>query len=421
MLQNNNNSAVRAQSDSSPIVIWLILLSFFFYQFVARSSFPTVLTEKFMEYFQLTATGVGALTSCYYVVYTIMQIPAGIINDRYEMRWVATAVSAISALGVFIFVATSNSYTAGLGQMMIGFGSAFAFSLTLKSIVTWFPAKNVVIMTSFSISIGSLGPVIGGPALSRIVKSFDWRSVLEVFALVGLVIAVLAWMKVRSRKLPASEKSAEISLLESLKIITTSPQLWVLSLFTMMIYSPLSALGDLWGISFIKKAYGVDATTAAFMNNMLYVGFIVGTPSFAALATFWNSYKKPMLLAIISATALFCLILSVEVPVNVAFVIFLFLGFSCGAVLAFPLALEIFPPAIGATVTGFVNMICMMGGVILMSLIGWILDLSWDGAIENDLKVYSLADYRCALSAVLVFLVVGIALALFIRDKSQKN
>jgi MFS family permease len=322
---------------------------------------------------------------------------------------------------VLLFVATSNCYVAGVGQMMVGFGSAFAFSLALKSIVTWFPAKSVALMTSCTISIGSLGPVIGGPALSMLVKSFDWTSVLEVFSLVGLLIAFLAWMKVRGKKLPPVGKSGGISLFDSLKMIVMSSQLWVLSIFTMMIYSPLSALGDLWGISFIKKVYGVDATTAAFMNNMLYVGFIIGTPSFAALAKAWGSYKKPMLSAIISATVLFGIITFANVPVNVAFILFLLLGFCCGAVLAFPLALEIFPAAIGATVTGFVNMACMMSGVILMWLIGWILDLSWNGAMENGLKVYSMTDYRCALSSVLVFLVIGIGFALFIRDKSHKK
>ncbi len=137
------------RSSCLALVIWSTLAAFYFYQFIARSSFITVLTNEFMQYFNIDTAGIGFLGSCYYWIYTLMQIPAGIIVDKYSSKLVATSATLTCSLGLFILVLTSNSYVAGFGEMLMGFGSAFAFVLIVKAIVTWFPTDKVAIMTSF--------------------------------------------------------------------------------------------------------------------------------------------------------------------------------------------------------------------------------------------------------------------------------
>ncbi|MDR3187053.1 MAG: MFS transporter [Holosporaceae bacterium] len=415
MVNNSKKSGV------SPALIWSVLSLFFFYQFVARSSFPTVLMEQFMRYFQLDATGIGALTSCYYFVYTLMQVPAGIVVDRFGVRTVATIASALCAVGIFVFVSTSNCYIAGVGQMLIGFGASFAFVQTLKSVATWFPVEKTTMMSSITISIGCLGPVIGGPAVSQIVQKFEWKGLLEGFALVGLLISALIWMIVRDKKTSAGQKRGD-SIFDSLKMVVTSRQAWVLALFTMALYAPLSALGDLWGVSFIKKAYNVDSGVAVFANNMLYVGLVIGSPTSAYLATLLDSYKKPMvgavtLCAILMGIVIFC----TGMPVEAIFALFFGLGFCCGAILTYPLAMRIFPESAGGTATSFLNAMSMVSGVILMPLVGYLINLSWDGTMADGVKFYSLSDYQCGITAVLVFLIAGAILSLMMEDRSPRG
>jgi MFS family permease len=375
-----------------------------------------------MKYFSLDAAGVGALASCYYFVYTFMQVPAGVISDKYSMKLIATIAVTCCAVGAFVFVSTSNSYIAGFGQMLIGFGSSFAFILTLKCITDWFPQNKIAMMTSCTMSVGCLGPVVGGPAVSCIVREFEWTHVIKVFSVFGLLVAVLVWFTIRDKRKTQNSKQEHISLIDSLKMIVTSSQAWILALFTMMLYAPLSALGDLWGISFIKKAYGVDSTIAAFANNMLYVGVVFGSPFFAYLATRLNSYKKPMIGAATTATvALFFVIFCTGMPVEGIFVLFGIIGFACGAMLTYPLAIMIFPGSISATVSGFINMMSMLSGVILMPLIGYIINLSWDGTTENGVNVYSVIDYKYGLTTVLLFLIAGIITSLMIKDRSPNG
>ncbi|MDR0632329.1 MAG: MFS transporter [Holosporaceae bacterium] len=406
-------------------MMWSIVVVLFVYQFIARSSFPTVLTEQLMQHFSIDTAGMGVLASCYYWVYMFMQVPAGVVIDKISARIVAVVCAATCASGVYIFISTQNCYVAGIGWMILGFGSSFAFLLNLKIIANWFSADQIPIKTSHTIAVGCAGPVVGGPLVSYLVRDRSWVSVMEVFAIFGFFLTILVWVVIRDKEKSsdAVDNQEDVSITRSLKMIVTSRQIWILSLSTMMLYAPLSALGDLWGVLFMKKAYGVDSVVASLANNMLYVGMVIGAPVFAHLAVSMGSYKKPMVAGMVLATlsmgtiVLFCSQLSIEV----VFFLFFLTGFSEGAMLAYPLALMMFPRSIGGTVSGFVNMISMLSGVILMPLIGWIVNWSWDGTIENGTKVYSVNDFRLGLLAVLIFLIIGVLLSLLIEDRSPKE
>ena len=401
-------------------VIWLTLASFYFYQFIARSSFITVLTNEFMQYFNIDTTGIGFLGSCYYWIYTLMQIPAGIIVDKYSTKLVAILATLACSVGLFALVCTSDIHVAALGEMLMGFGSAFAFVLVVKAIVTWFPADKVAIMTSCSMSVGTLGPVLGGPGVASIVESYNWIDVIRVYCLLGVGLATLMWFIVKDKEKENDEEHSETHVFEALKLILSSNQAWVLGLITMAIYAPLSALGDLWGNTFIKVAYGLDSKTAALANNMLYLGVVIGSPLFAYSATLLKSFKKPMMIGATGAfVSLFAVVyLSDCLNTYGLFVLYFLMGFSCGSMLAYPLALAIFPKSIGATVTGFVNMMSMVSGIILMPTVGFIVKYFWDGTLENGIQIYKISDFKWGLFPVLAFLGFGIILSFFIKDRS---
>lgn len=401
--------------------IWATLVSFYFYQFIARSSFITVLTDEFMQYFNIDSKGLGVLGSCYYWVYTLMQIPAGIIVDRFKMKTVAIISTLICSLGLFILIATQNNVIAGFGEMLIGFGSSFAFILVVKSITQWFPASQLAIMTSISMALGCLGPVIGGPIVAKIVNSFYWVDVIKVFCLVGIGIALLMWFIVKENdelKETQKEEEPSESMFEVLKEILSSSQAWVLALMTMAIYAPLSALGDLWGVSFIKVAYNLDSQEATVANNMLYLGVVIGSPIIAYIANKIRSYKIPMVFGV--AGAFVCLSIIVYLPAYVnaimLFALMFLTGFSCGSMLAYPLAIALFKKSYGATVTGFVNMMSMVSGIILLPTVGGIIHWSANGSSD-----YTLRDFQYGLTSVLVFLLFGTLLSYFIKDRTPEE
>jgi len=406
------------------VVIWSVLVAFYFYQFIGRSSFITVLTHEWMTHFHTDAIGIGILGSCYYWVYTIMQIPAGIIVDRMSLKNVATLATLICTAGLYALVATDNFGIAAFGEMLLGFGSSFAFILAMKAITEWFPKHKIAIMSSYTMSVGCLGPVLGGPAVAYIVRHFQWQDVIKTYCWFGIVLAVIVWNVVQDKKQSKANNNREVlSLLQALKLIVSSGQAWILALFTMALYAPLSSLGDLWGVSFIKVAYGLNAEMSALVNNMLYLGVVIGSPLIAHVATLLRSYKKPMIVGIFGALISLSMIVYCSAYINIPtlFALFFLTGISCGAMLTYPLAFALFPKAIGATVTGFINMMSMVSGIVLMPLIGIIIKYFWNGKMENGIEVYQLNDYVCGLTSVIVFLAFGAIVSFLIKDNYPKE
>jgi MFS family permease len=307
--------------------------------------------------------------------------------------------------------------------MLVGLGAAPAFISIIKVVVTYFPEEKRPIFLSYSQSLGCLGPVIFGPLLATIVKNVEWRSVMFVFSLLGLALAFFIWKTIGSSsqgaKTAQEDQETSVSLVKSLKAAFKSPQIWVLALFSMMQYVPLCALADLWGTSFIKKLYSADTAVCSLANNMIYVGLVCGNPFFAYLAVAMNSYKKPMCIAIFSCFVIFGAIMFIpNIPLGIMFALFFLMGFTCGAMLAFPLATALFDKTMAATISGFINMVCMLSGVISMPLIGYLIDLSWDGVVQNGMRIYRIEDFRFGFMSVLTALFLGFLLSLIIKDKA---
>jgi hypothetical protein len=103
------------------------------------------------------------------------------------------------------------------------------------------------------------------------------------------------------------------------------------------------------------------------------------------------------------------------------FAMFFAMGFFSGAMLVFPLGTLLFSKSMSATISAFINMGSMISGIILMPLIGYLIDISWDGTIENGAKIYSLIDYRFGFRSVLCSLILAVILTLFIKDRSPRS
>ena len=66
--------------------------------------------------------------------------------------------------------------------------------------------------------------------------------------------------------------------------------------------------------------------------------------------------------------------------------------------------------------TGITNMGNMLGGMIMPSIVGWMLDRRWDGTIVNGVRVYDLDAYRAGFGLMLLWLAAALVLLVFVRE-----
>lgn len=404
-----------------PLLMWGLLALFYLYQFIARSSIPTTLTDNIMLHYGLDSAGVGALLGCYYYAYTFMQIPAGRLIDKFGTRIIASVATMICAMGLYLFICTTNSTVGAVGQICVGVGSAFAFLALFKCISSWFSPSQATMMTSISAAFGPIGPVCAGPAIAVVAASMDWKSLITSFSVLGGILAVVIFLVVRDKKVDASD-GGDISLKDSLAIIVKNKQVWILSIYILAIYAPISALADLWGVSFLKATYpNISGAEASFACNMIYIGLIFGSPALGVLSNMFKSHKLALIVASILCVVPFGLILMLDVSYTTMLVLLFITGFGTGgSAIVFVAASRCVPISMAGVTTGFVNTLCMLSGVILQPLIGFILKTRWDGVVENGLPIYKASDYHLGLLSVLVFLIICFISSFVVKETYSK-
>ena len=125
---NNNNQLKAKKSFFMHLFPWLICAlgaAFYIYEYVLRIT-PGVITHELMAYFSINALVVSNLAAFYYYAYTPMQLPVGVLMDRFGPRWLLTFACLCCVIGSYMFGATTHLTVASVGRFLIGLGSAFA-------------------------------------------------------------------------------------------------------------------------------------------------------------------------------------------------------------------------------------------------------------------------------------------------------
>ena len=98
------------------------------------------------------------------------------------------------------------------------------------------------------------------------------------------------------------------------------------------------------------------------------------------------------------------------------------LGFASGVVvIGFAFCKESAPAALAGTASGVANMGNMLGGMVMQPMIGWLLDLGWDGTMAGPVRAYGFSAYAGGFTLMLVWLVAGLAAFACTRETHAKQ
>lgn len=409
-----------------PWLVWLLGATFFFYKYVLQVS-PSVMTMDLMRSFTISGAGLGNLAACFSYTYLVMQIPVGLLLDRWSPRIITTFAIFICALGALLFANAHTIVAAGISRGLIGLGAAFAAVSCFKLASLWFPPRRFALVAGLSMTAAMLGAVGGEAPLSFLVTHFGWRQAMTYVAFPGFILMLLVFAIVRDRPAPMAEhKMATISfamVFKQLKTILKSRQTWLLSVYSGLAFAPVSVFGGLWGVSFMERAHHLSPTAAAGAVAFIFIGFAIGCPITGWLSD-WVQRRK-IIMTSGSVIALITMILVLYLPHISLFtmqsLMFCFgLGASC-FFLCFSMVREINPLFFAATVLGFMNTFDAICEAVTEPFIGKLLDLGWDGKMSQGARVFSLTDYHMALMALPIYLAIALFILFFIRETYCKQ
>lgn len=391
---------------------------FYCYEYLLRMS-PSVMTGNLMSTFSIDAGALGNLIAYYYYIYTPMQLPVGVLMDRYGPRRLLVFACLLCVIGSFWFASATHASALGGSRLLTGLGSAFAFVGVMKLASSWLPENRFALAAGLTTTLGTIGGMVGDDIISKLIGLHGWRHTIFDFAIIGLALALIMFLLMRDRpRKPLPQVHPMISsmtftkLWPEVKILIKNPLIWVVGVVGFLTYLPASAFAELWGVPFLKTAYGLNREAAAHAISFVFFGLAVGNPLIGWISDTIHQRRLPLLVGAAFAAVIGFVLIYVPNLSKVELYSLLFLFGVCSSVetLVFAIGREVSPKDVSGTAIAFTNMLVMLGGVIFQPLIGVLLDTKWDGTKLHNVPVYSLSNYHFALFAIPVAFLVAIVL-----------
>lgn len=398
---------------------------FYCYEYLLRIA-PSVMSQELMQYYSLTATGFGTFFAVYYYIYTPMQIPVGLLFDRYGARLLLTLACFVCALGAFIFAFSHFLWIAQVGRLLIGFGSAFAFVGVLKVASEWLPPERFGMIAGLTTSLGMVGAMFGNNVMALLVKEAGWQWTMYLSAIFGFLLTGVIWAYIRDVRpghIEEAYSAADLSfktLLINICALLKKPQMWIIAFIGGILYSSLSVFAELWGIPYFQQAKGFSHQAAAGLTSMVFVGWAIGGPIIGFISDYLNNRRLPLIIGSFLGAATIVAIIYVDgIPLAIVGVLLILFGvFSSAENIVFVIAKESTAPLLAGSAIAVTNMFVMLAGAILQPLVGYILDLTWDGTIIQGVHHYSNQSFQQALLILPVTFILSGLLSLLLKKSN---
>jgi MFS family permease len=255
-----------------------------------------VISDQLMAAFAIAAVGLGGLSSLYFYLYAVLQVPAGILADTWGPRRTITASAVIMAAGSFVFGAAPDLTTAYVGRFLISVGVAAVFVNILKLIADWFPPQFFATMAGLTTTVGFLGGFAAGGPFAHVVEGIGWRRGFHGIGVLTAIIAIACFWLIRDRPAPLPPV-AEIRVLGPLWDVLKSPETWPVFFAKVGITGTYLAFFALWGSPYLMQAHGMTRPEAGALISLGVLGFVAGGTIIGYLSDrLFRQRKLPLLL-----------------------------------------------------------------------------------------------------------------------------
>ncbi len=406
-----------------PWVIWGVAASFFFFVYLVRVS-PSVMTLDLMKDFETNATVIGVLMACFYYPYVAMQIPVGLLIDRFGAQKLLSIMSVFAAVSTLCFALSTNVVAAGASRILIGFAASFGFVGVIKLAAGWHANNKLGLIVGLTQSSAMFGAFCAVP-LAKLNGMLGWRNTLMCLVLILFFIglAIKKWAKPKLVKWDTVKSEPDpYTIWQSLGLVLKNPQTWYNAVFLGLFFAPTGVFAENWGIIFLQQAYNLPVEQAAMLNGLIFIGWIIGGPIIG-----WQSDKlgkrKPLMM-LTNLLLFICLSIIVFVP-NLPIIglgcLLLFMGMvNSGVSVAYTLSTEINISAVSGTSLAFANMASVILGAMMLPIVGLILDNVDIVSYIDNVPVYSVQAFQYAFLPLIVGLACGMLVVMMIKDTHCK-
>ncbi|MFC6939298.1 MFS transporter [Salinirubellus sp. GCM10025818] len=389
-------------------VLWAALAGGFLLVNFHRVS-TGVLSGPLARTFDTTGAELGFLHASFFYIYAALQLPSGLLVDRFGSRRVAAVGLLCMSAGVVGFAVSGSFLAAFLSRAVVGLGGSVLFIATLRFLANWYRPREFATMTGLTAAAAGVGGVLATTPLALAVEATGWRDSMLAAALVGFAFTLGVGVLVRDRPSDAGfdpidgvtppEGFPDLgTVAANTRRVLAAPSTWLLGFVLFFLLGTNFTVLGLWGVPYIVHLYDVSVPLASNYVLLGNLGLLVGGPTIGWLSDRLGRRVSLMFAAVCTFVLAYAVIfLTVTPPLAVVGLVLFAANFTAGGnLLAYAVVKERHSAAASGTVTGTVNSIGYFGAAVFPAAMGAVLDAYWTGETVAGARIYTALGYRVA-------------------------
>lgn len=370
-------------------VVWSVATLAYVIGVLQRTSFGVSGTEAGERYGAAPAT-LSAFVVLQLVVYAGMQIPAGLLLDRFGSRLLVFTGAVIMACGQMTLALTEALPVAIAGRVAVGIGDALTFVSVLRLVPAWFPVRRIPLVTQLTGMTGQLGQILSAVPFLALLHADGWTPAYVAAACLGLAGALAVLVLVRDAPSDRVAPRVTVRVGDIPGILRST---WMhpgtrLGFFTHMgaMFS-VTAFMLMWGVPYLTLGQGLSSTTAGAIVSFGVAATLASGPVIGYLTGRFPLRRSWMVIGIILASAaVWTAVLVRDEPSPVWLLTLLVLVISVGgpsSAIGFDYARSFNTTRVLGTAQGMVNIGGFLASLVLIQAMGSIMGagsgLTFDG------------------------------------------
>ncbi len=365
-------------------IVWIIASIFYAYQYILRVM-PNIMMNDIMQQFNIDIATFGQFAGVYYIGYSLMHLPVGIMLDRYGPKKVMPICILLTVAGMLPIIFANLWIYPIIGRVLIGIGSSAAILGTFKVIRLTFKEEKFTRMLSFSVTIGLIGAIYGGEPVNYMVEQLGYKTVVAILCGMGTVLSIVTYFIV-----PGITKQEKSPVLANIWRVFGNLKVMAICFSAGLMVGPLEGFADVWGTEFLRKVYNFDHIISASLPSVIFMGMCFGAPVLSFIAEKSKSYLGTIIASGIIMMGSFFALITGDIKVTAMSAMFVIVGVCCAyqIIAIYKASTYVSENVVGLT-TAIANMIIMSFGYAFHSIIGWVIE--YTGSFRYGVMVIPIA------------------------------
>ena len=358
------------------MIFWRVAVPFiagYYVSYVYRMV-NAVLAPTLAREFDLSAGGLGLLSSVYFLGFALVQLPVGLAFDRFGPRRVNALLMLVAVAGGAWFAHAESAAAAIAARALIGIGVSGCLMASFTAFVLWYPPERIATMNAIAFSAGAVGAMTATVPLEMLLRVWPWRDAFMLIVAATLLVSLVLWFWVPEK--PVARRDDWAGQWRGLVKLLVDPAFLRIAVCLGASQFAAVALQTLWIAPWLRDVAGWSQAEVARGLLAVNVAMIVGYMAFGRAADVLLRRGRGALPLLLAGVGLSSLTLGLIVlGIQHFFLWCVFVAAGTSVVLGYAILSRRYPKEISGRANTAINLFGFIGMFSGQWGIGLVLDL----------------------------------------------